>query len=220
MLQKLKGIVLYSIKYNETSLFLHIYTDKYGRQSFLAYRTRKKKSKSNAYLFHPLSLIELEVDLKENREIQKIIEANFDHIYSQLYYDVKRSTIAIFLGEILNKNIRETEPNKQLFDFIYNAVQLLDVAKEGIENFHLIFLIQLSKFLGFYPTMDYELKIEADLRNEFHSLVNISLTELDKIKISNSDRQRLLDIILELYKVHLTGPGQIQSLKILREVFD
>jgi DNA repair protein RecO (recombination protein O) len=219
MLHKIKGIVLYSIKYSESSLILHIYTDSYGRQSFLAYRSKNKKSKASAYLFHPLSLIKLEVDYKENREIQKIIEARFDYIFTQLYNDVRRSTIAIFLGEILNRNIKESEPNKQLFDFIYNAVQFLDVARDGIENFHLVFLIQLSKFLGFFPEQDFVLKVDEELRTDLHTLINISLTELNNLKISSSRRQQLLDVIIEMYQQHLTGTGQIQSLKILREVF-
>lgn len=220
MLQKTKGIVLHSIKHGDSSIIAHIYTECLGRQSFLSYGSRKKKGISNRYIFHPLSLIEIDVDYKENRNIQKIIEARNAHIFSQLYYNIRRSTIALFLGEILYRNIRESEPNKQLFDFIFNAVQLLDIAGNGIENFHLVFLMQLTKFLGFYPGSGFESKIDLEIYIDFHKLINTSLTELDTLNVSNTQRQKLLDAILELYRLHLAGTGQIQSLKVLREVFD
>lgn len=220
MLQKTKGIVLYSVKHGESALITHIYTNNYGRQSFLTYSTHRKRGLTNAYLFHPLSLLELEVEYKENRDIQKIIEARHSFIFNQLYFDVRKSTIALFLGEILHRNIRETEANKQLFDFIYNSVQLLDVIKEGVENFHLVFLVQLTKFLGFYPGIDYELKIKPEIQYDFQKLISASLTDITTLKFSKVIRQVLLNLILELYKNHLLESSNLRSLKVLRELFE
>jgi DNA repair protein RecO (recombination protein O) len=98
-------------------------------------------------------------------------------------------------------------------------VQLLDMAGKGIENFHLIFLIQLTKFLGFYPEVSFESKIDPEIQSDLYKLINISLTEIDTLSISNTLRQKLLDAILEIYKQHLSETGQILSLKIFREVF-
>jgi DNA repair protein RecO (recombination protein O) len=219
MLQKIQGIVLFSVKYSESGLVTHIYTNKFGRQSFITNSTRKKKGLTNAYLFHPLSLLEIEVDYKENRDIQKIIEARYFYIFNQIYFDVRRSTIAMFLGEILDRSIRESEPNIKLFEFINNAVQLLDI-QEGIENFHLVFLAQLSKFLGFHPGVDFELKNRNLLAPEFHRILTISLTEINTLNFSKSIRRELLNLILELYKEHITETATLRSLKVLRELFD
>jgi DNA repair protein RecO (recombination protein O) len=220
MLQTTKGIVLHSIKHGESAIIANIYTEDFGRQSFLSFGARKKSGKANIYLFHPLSLIEIEVDYRENRNIQRIIEARYAQIFGQIYCDIRRSTIALFLGEILYRNIRESEPNKQLFDFIYNAVQLLDLAGKGVENFHLIFLMQLTKFLGFYQSKGLESEVSQEVQTEFHKLIDISLTEMDTLNFSNILRNKLLENIINIYEQHLTGTGQIQSFKILREVFN
>jgi DNA repair protein RecO (recombination protein O) len=216
MFQKVKGIVLHPIKHGDSGLISHIYTESYGRQSFVIYGVRKRKTKANVYLFHPLSLLEIEIDFKENRNLQRIIEAKSTHIFNNIYIDIRRSTIAQFIGEILYKNIKESEPNYRLFDFLFNSVQLLDLTSEGVENFHLIFLLHLSKFLGFFPNDEIRDKFKGD--GEI-SLLNVSLSELGSINISNRSRQEILNEILKFYEEQMTGVGNVKSLKILRELF-
>jgi DNA repair protein RecO (recombination protein O) len=219
MLQKVKGIVLHSFKHGDSGLIAHIYTENFGRQSFVIYGVRKKKGKAKNYLFHPLSFIEFETDFKENKSIQRIIEVKSALIFNNIYYDIRRSTIAIFLGEILYRNIRESEPNKNLYDFISQSIQLLDITEKGVENFHLIFLLQLTKFLGFFPSTEFIIYNNNILYKEKIDLRYISITDIGYIDISNITRQNMLDEILNFYEKHIMGIGQIKSLMILREVF-
>jgi DNA repair protein RecO (recombination protein O) len=220
MLQKTRGIVLHSIKYGESGLIIELFTENFGRQSYMIHGIRKKKSKVNAYLFHPMTLLDIDADYKEGRNLQKIKEVKSSYVINQIYFDIRRSTIAMFIGEILYRNIRETEPNKNLFDFLFHSVQLLDIAEKGIENFPIIFLLQLTKFIGIYPNTNLEInhnKAQSEL--SFYYLLNYSLSEIGVINIDASKRQSFLESIINYYRIHLAGTGQIQSLKVLREVF-
>jgi DNA repair protein RecO (recombination protein O) len=220
MLQKSKAIVLNSVKYGESGVIAHLYTEKFGRQTFLVHGIRKKKSIISSNSLQPLALLDIEAYYKEGRDIQHTKEIK-PYLYLQnIRFDIRKSTIAIFLCEILYKTLREAESNRLLFDFLLNSIQLLDMTEKGIENFHLIFLLQYSKFLGIYPINNedfiiYGTKSEFNLRK----LLQHSLADIGVFMFDHFERQELLDSIISYYKTHLSGFGQMESLSILREVF-
>lgn len=221
MLQELKAIVLHSVKYGESSIIAQAYTNLYGRQSFLIHGVRKKKSKNKAYLFQPLNVLDVVAYIKETRDIQKVKEVQQKIPTQNLHFDIRRSTIAIFLGEVLSRSIRESEPNEQLFHYLEQAIEMLDICEDGLQNFHLIFLVQLSKFIGIYPAshtdMDnYRLSKDYSLA----SFLEYSLSDISKVRINGRIRNGMLDQILRFYSEHIDGFGQIKSLDILREVFN
>lgn len=220
MLCKTKAIILHSIKYGESGIITNAYTEQFGKQSFIVHGVRKKKSKLSSYLFQPLSLLEIVAYIKESRDLQKIKEIKSSVLLKTIHFDIRKSSIALFLSEIINHTLREAEANSPLFNYLYHAVQILDFADEGIENFHLIFLMQFTKFLGIYPKNNLDIS-RYNLSGGFQitDLLDLSLTETKKLKIDGSTRSQLLDQLLNYYKDHLEGVNKIKSLRVLHEVF-
>lgn len=241
MLQKTKGIALHYIKYGDSSIIAHIYTDIFGRQAYIVNGVRSKKSKIRLSFFQPLSILELDVYYKPNREIQRIKDLRNYLPLQAIHNDMVKSSIAIFISEIIYKSLREIEPNKPLFDFLYHSIHLLDIKTDGIESYHLVFLLVLSKYLGISPQMadkdkpkqiddgdsaelndnlQYSFLMSDEEVKGLNELYKYSFEGLEKIKISNSTRSSLLDKLVEYYQIHLEGIGSIKSLAVLKEVFN
>jgi len=241
MIFKTKGIVLYILKYGETSIISHIYTEEFGRQSYIIKGAYRKKSFLHSSLFYPLSLLEMEVYHKPGNNLQKIKEARNFPIYSQIPFNPHKRAITVFLSEILYRSIKEEEPNSRLFGFICNSMQILDLKTQGINHFHVIFLIQLSKFLGFYPLNNYSDSepifdllngrfvfgapghghyIHHDESKIFASLLNKGFEEIETIELTRELRQYYLEKIIEYYQLHIDNMGNVKSLQVLKEVFD
>ncbi len=220
MLYKTRAIVLKSIKYGDSGLVIQAYTEDFGRQSVLVHGVRKRKGKFSSFFFEPLSLLNLDMYYKESRDLQSLKEAKPGIVLHNLLSDIKKSTVAIFIAEILYRCLREVETNKPLFNYLFHAIQMLDIAEAGIENFHLIFLIQLSKFLGIYPKNNSELinyKTERD--RQLNYLFEYSLQDIGRIKIERTNRKELLNNLINYYRDHLEGMGEIKSLQVLHEVY-
>ncbi len=222
MLHKTAGIVLHHVNYGETSIIAYIYTALFGRQTYIVNSVRNSRSRVKLNLFQPLSIVEMNTYYKENREIQRIKDIRFLIPQHEIPFQVIKSSIALFIAEILYKTLREEEPNKPLFNFLLQAVQLLDKSREGTNNFHLLFLVQLSKFLGIFPDETFIYSHSSDKQEQqiLRELINSSLQEPERFKINNSIRQDLLSKLLNHYMVHLEGMGTINSFAILKELFN
>ncbi len=240
MLHKTKGIVLHYVKYGDSSIIAYIYTDIFGRQAFIVNGVRSKRSGIRLNYFQPLSILELDVYYKPNRDIQRIKDLKIFVMLHTVHNNIVKSTVALFIAEILYKTLREVEPNKPLFDFIYNSIQILDLKNEGIENYHLVFLLMLSRYLGIFPVIEENKSIEFTnieqqslfkndrgislilTEEEKRALTHIykySFNNLEKIKLGNNVRSSLLLKFVEYFKIHLEGIGTIKSLAVLKEVF-
>jgi DNA repair protein RecO (recombination protein O) len=220
MLAKTKAIVLHCIKYGETSIITNLYTEQFGRQSLLIHGVRKRRSGANPYLFEALSLLDIDISCKENRELNHLKEARPSIILHHLHSDIRKSTIALFLGELLFRTLREEECNLPLFNFLFHSIQILDIAEKGIENFPLVFLIQFSKFLGISPKNNSALELYRSSEGiQLGDLLDYTLADIDCFKIAGSNRNELLVRFLAYYSDHLEGIGQLKSLQVLREVY-
>ncbi|HEY3389073.1 MAG TPA: DNA repair protein RecO, partial [Prolixibacteraceae bacterium] len=155
MLQKTRGIVLRSIKYGETGMITTIYTEAFGRMAFIMQGIHGKKSSVKGNLLKQLFLLEMEVDYKPGRELQRVKEIKNISPFESIPFLIVKSSQALFLAELLEKVLREEESRPELFGFLFRSIQVLDLLEEGISNFHLIFLIQLTKYLGFGPSNNY-----------------------------------------------------------------
>jgi DNA repair protein RecO (recombination protein O) len=137
--QKTRGIVLQQIKYSDSQIIAHIYTEQFGRQAFMFRRAKSKKSGNSLNFLQPLFLLEIEAQIKDKRQIQRARELrNYPH-FNNIPFDITKSSIAIFLAEILSRVLKEEEANAELFNFLYHSVLLLDEEKEHFANFHLLF---------------------------------------------------------------------------------
>jgi len=240
MLQKTQGIVLNHIKYGESSIIVTIYTEVFGRQAYIINGVRGKKAKIKANLFQPLFLLDMEVYHKPKRELQRVKELQNAFIFSSIPYDLKKSTLAIFIAEVLYKTIQEHEPNSGLFKYLFSSIQMLDVKEKGTSNFHIYFLTHLTKQLGFFPDNNYsENYCYFDLKaGQFVQLKPMHFSFLDKasskafsnmleyseeqhqdLEIDYKVRIQLLEKLVEYYMLHNEGIKSIKSLEVLKEVF-
>ncbi len=226
MFHQTKGIVLSSIKYAESSVICKIYTEKFGLISYLINGVRKKKGKSNYY--QPLSILDMTVYYKQKSSLQRVKEAKPFIQYKAIPFDIKKSSIAMFLAEVLNKSLNEEEENLSLYYFLETAMEELD-SQEFNSQFHLQFLIELSKHLGFYPNNNNDNYNYFDLLNgqfvsklpeHTHYLTDTAVFSdlLKGERVDSRIKKRMLEYLLEYYQLHVEGFGKIKSKEILETV--
>jgi len=239
VLEKTRGIFLHSVKYSETSMIAVIYTEVFGRRSFVINGARSKKSAVKAVAFQPLYLLDLEVYFKEGRDIHRLKDVRISNPYSTIPFDIRKSSQVIFLSEVLYKCLKEEEPNPGLFNFIFNSLSYLDLTDLGISNFHVWFLFKLTQFLGIYPNNDnslisnfFDLQKARFVSHEpmhnqftdkhvtilFSRLFEVDYASLDKLEYTQNDRRMVLEKLLEYYHIHFDNMGEIKSLIVLQEV--
>jgi DNA repair protein RecO (recombination protein O) len=160
-----RGIVINHLKYGETSLIVRVFTEHSGLQSFIVKGFRSSKNKAKISLFQPLSLIE--IDLPERAKSDLIIfkEARALHHYSSISSTIEKHSIFVFLSEILSKILCVSQAEDELFEFVFNSLIALDNTTEPCNNFHLIFLNDLTDYLGIRP-------VEKHSLNNLHSILD------------------------------------------------
>lgn len=220
MLHKTRGIVFRFTRYGETSIIVSIFTAQFGLQSYIVNGARSKTNKGKMALFQPLTLLEMVVYHKENASIMRMKEVRCHHPYQTINTDFKKSTIAMFLTEVLNKSVKEQTHANELAQFLADAFISLDKMARGIENFHLIFLIHLSRHLGFgvYQTREILAPFDAD-QAEQKLLEELLRADFDTVlTLNQSQRRNLLDVLLRFYAMHIETFGEMKSLAVVREM--
>lgn len=237
MLHKTRGIVFKTTDYGESSVIVQIFTEKFGLQSYIINGVKKPRAKISRNMLQPLHLLDLVVYYKSTGQVQRISELRNSPVLQSIPYDVIKSSIALFLNEVLYKAVKQQSADENLFDFVFNAIEWLDNQTEGLANFHLLFLTRLTRYLGFYPdqaiSADY-----FDMKNgvfskfkpegfsylspphtqNFYSLLQCSFESLGQLKFSNDERRYLVQKLLEYYALHIESFGNIRSHEILEEV--
>jgi DNA repair protein RecO (recombination protein O) len=227
MLQKTKGIVLNYIKYKESSIIVHIYTREYGLRSYIENGVRSLRSKNKVALFQPLTLLDMVVFENEQKAIKRLSEIKCYLPYRNLPTDIRKASIGIFLAEILKKTMKEEQGHGQLYDFLEQSFVYLDECAQP-ENFHLVFLVHLMRFLGFDPGQSFTIIEEfraVNLRpfsaETYQWLNQILVANFNtSLVLSRKQRIELLDVLLSFYRLHVADFGQVRSLQILSEVLD
>jgi DNA repair protein RecO (recombination protein O) len=239
MLHKSRGIVFKSSEYGESSLVVQIYTELFGMQSYMINSVRKKHARIHSNIFQPLTPVDLVVYHKERKGLQRISEIRPHPPLASIPFDINKSSMVFFLDEVLYKSIKEVESNTSLFGFIFNSVQWLDNPLNNGNDFHLLFLIKLSRYLGFSPTLNYneercifnlkEGQFQETLPNHPHFIsgrLSQCMAEMIDKEYSNSsalslsERRMLIDFLIEYYTLHVEGFGNIKSHKVLEQVLD
>ena len=241
MIHKVRGIVFHSLKYAETSLIARIYTDKFGLQSYMIKGARKPRAKLKASLFQPLTLLELEVYHKDKSSLQNIREARTAYVFSSTPFDIRKSSVTMFLSDLLTKTIKEEEANPGLFQFLDVMIQKLDQLDDGIADFHLHFMVHLTRYLGFFPqgkclphSPYFNLEegsftkdrphhmnfITSPLNEQFSILMHKHPSAPLALDINRGDRNQLLEHLISYYLLHYDSLQEIQSHHVLREIFD
>ena len=144
MLHKVKGIVLKTTNYSESSVIVQVLTDKFGMQSYLINGVKKPKAKIKMNMLQSLHLLDMVVYHKTNTNIQRVSEIRQTPVFKSIPYDMVKTSIVIFLNEVLYKSIRQQSADDSLFDYIFNAIAWFDETEELNPNFHLSFYYLLS----------------------------------------------------------------------------
>jgi len=238
MLVTTNAIILSKLKYGDSSIILSCYTESFGIKSYLlrGVLTKKKGKFKPAYL-QPLSQVTLEASHKENRSLQTLRDIKPIIHYRSLHSNVIKGAIVFFLSEVLSQLLREEEENTSLYSFIATSLEWLD-EQDKFSNFHLLFLLMITKYLGFYPDtskidLDYfnleAGKFEASKVNLYSissnnltvlkQLLGIKFDTLNEVKINSRQRQDFLNMILLYFELHLGGFKKPRSLQVLNQVF-
>jgi DNA repair protein RecO (recombination protein O) len=238
MLHKTRGIVIHSVKFSESSLVVKIYTEAFGVQSYLVKGARSPKSRLKPVLFQPLTLLDLVVYRKERNVLQSIKEIRIAHPYQSLPFDIRKSSIALFVNEVVYRGLGEEEPNGPLFEFLWNAFLLLDAVEEPFNHFHLLFTLKLTKYLGFYPRSArtpencfFNLSegifqpvflegicLDKNLSETFCRVLEWPFENPSVPGLNANERDALLDAVLRYYRSHLPGFAGFRSAEVLHAV--
>lgn len=239
MLHKTRGIVFKTTSYSESSVVVQVFTEKFGLQSYLINGVKRPKAKIKMNILQPLHLLDMVVYYKASGNIQRVAELRQQPVFLSIPYDIVKSSLVMFLNEVLYKSIRQQTADEVLFEFLYHAIEILDRMEAGAVNFHLYFLLRLSRFLGFYPDMTrastgsyfdltngiftqhippHSALIEEPFTQIWVKLLQSNFDNLYLLQISAVERRVILAKILEYYRLHIEGLGPIKSHLVLEEV--
>jgi len=237
---KTEGIVFHSTKYSDNSAIVTIFTREFGRVSYMIYGRGRKKSSWKPAFFQPLSIVELEVSHDMRKNIQQMKDVRMLVPYKSLTNDPVKRSIAMFIAEVLLKVLSQSEADESLYLFLRQSLEFLDNSKQKTANFHLVFLLKLSRYLGFEPNIDGQTTLFFDLVNgvflssppahrhylfaeeagKMAQLLQTDYEHMTEIKLSRQQREKLLEDIVSYYRFHLPDFPEIHSLEVLKTLFD
>jgi DNA repair protein RecO (recombination protein O) len=241
MLLKTKGIVIKQTKFSDSGVIVKIFTEERGIQSFFVRGLRGKRSRSKAAMYQPLTLLDLVISYSENKSLHNIKEVTVSHAYQTVTESMIKRTLIFFIDELLHKSLKEETQNKELFDWIHNSLVWLDLADEGTANFHLIFMMQLTVFLGFYPKkktaetqMVFDMQEGRFLNNRpvhpyyvtgevvmlLSKIQSASFEDSVNLGLNKTSRKVLLETLITYYKIHIPSFGDFKSLEVLSVVLE
>ena len=237
MIVATKAIVINTIKYGDSSLIATCYTENCGIKTYLLKGILSaKKAKIKPAYFQPLNQVYLTANHNNKGALNSIRDIEIINFYNQLHSDIKKQTIALFIAEVLYFSIKEEEQNSPLFSYLETSLLWLD-NQEKIANFHLLFLLNLTKYLGFYPEVNklqysyFDLlegnftniktnnTIEGENLKQFKKLFGITFDALHTVHFNSETRQLLLNILIQYFEHHLIGFKNPKSLNVLKSVF-
>ncbi|MFK7031420.1 DNA repair protein RecO [Flavobacterium oreochromis] len=236
MLTKTKAIVLSAIRYQEKSLIVKCFTETDGIKTyFVSSAYSAKKSNQKIAYFQPLTILDIVANHKNKGTLEHFKEIGVAIHFQTIPFNIVKHSIVLFLSEILHQVLKEETKNTSLYVFLETAIVWLDNHEE-IANFHLIFLIKITKLLGFFPDTDEREAPYFDLYNGmfrdsldihtltiedtllFKRLVLLEFSNQEKI-FKQQERQKLLDILIQYYQLHLENFKKPKSLEVLKELF-
>ncbi len=236
---KARGIVLGTLKYGEKGVIVHMLTDVHGRQSYMVQGVKPTAKGSRMALLQPMFAVEFEGLTSTKMSMHRLRDLVPGMVLQSSPFDVRKSTMSLFMAEVLYRLIKDNEPSEALFDFVWGSVAALDVLDEGVANFHLWFLANLSRLLGFSPDNEYKEGAWLDIRDGHYThtpllpscaldpdnarllrdMLECDVRFLGEIGLNRSQRVAFLEAMLKYYAYHLESIKAVESIRILREVF-
>lgn len=235
MLVKHRAIVLHSIPYGDNSKIVKCFTDNLGLQSYLVNGVNNKKGVLKPSMVMPLTQLSIVAYNKGKGGLERLKEARLESNYQNIPVDPMRNALAIFVSEVLAKVCQEEHENHPLYSYLEKQLNHLDASETQLGLFHLTFLVELSSFLGFKPslpikpvayfdmmegTFETSKPLHAHYLSESETQLLCELLKGNKPNTVDKDiRLSLLDKLLEYYKIQLDGFGDVKSLEIIKVLF-
>lgn len=237
---KTRAIVLRTIKYGDAKVIVDMLTEECGRLAFVQNRPRSKRSAVNTRLLQPLTLIEIVFDHRPNASMQKAREMTITTPFLTIPIDECKLSIALFLAEFTYHATRDEQKNVALFRFVADSMMWLDARRDSFANFHIIYMLHLTKFVGFFPNLSHAdgekffdmrdgcFKTDRPLHDDFLSpadaqkitlLMRFNYASMHLLRMSHTERNRCTALILSYYRLHVPSFPHLKSFDVLREVF-
>lgn len=232
--------MLHTLRYGDNSMVVHLLTDTMGRQSYMVQGVRSTKGRgSKSALFQPLFAIEFVGTSRSQGDMHRFKEVASGIVLRRTPFDIRRSTVSLFCAEVIYRLVKDGESNTPLFEFVWSSIELLDLIDDGVANFHLWFLANLSRHLGFMPAGEWREGAWFDISaGEYSSvkplhgnylepresallnhLLRCNISELGGVELNRERRVLMLESLLHYYSFHLDTIYNVQSLTILKEIF-
>ena len=231
--------MLGTLKYGEKGVIVHLLTDVCGRQSYMVQGVRPTAKGSKMALLQPMFTLEFEGLTSTKMSMHRMKDVVPGMVLHSTPFDVRKSTMALFMAEVLYRLVKESEECSGLFDFVWGSVAALDALEEGIANFHLWFLANLSRPLGFSPDNEYIDGAWLDIRDGhftpnalipcfalspenariLHDMLECDVRYLGEIGLNRQERVEFLEAMLKYYNYHLDSIRSVESIRVLKEVF-
>lgn len=240
MLTKTKAIVLHSLKYGDKKVFVDMYSREYGMITFSCSTGSRTKGKSKTNYFQPLNIVEVEFDLKPKAEIHTMKDIRIVYPSRSIPFDPYKLSISIFLAEFVRYALMNEQQDVNLYDYIEASIQWLDNAERNFANFHIIFMVKMSQFIGFLPNLnDFYPGCWFDLRDGSFTplipkhkevirpadatviplLARLSYSTMHLLKLSRNERNQCTEGILTYYRLHLPDFPELKSFSVMQELF-
>lgn len=241
MQAKTTGIILHQVKYSDSQSIVSIYTREFGRMSYMVRGANRKKSATRSALLQPLSIVEIDVSHNPKKDIQTIKDMRIAIPFYHIPYDPVKNGLALFMTEVLQKTLKHSECDENLYFFIESSVCRLDECDEGVGNFHLVFMAQLAGRLGFLPdTTEAPTAQYFDLLNGvfeyskpahthylipetgdvFRKLTMMDYSMLSQLPMTRKQRGEMLNHFIEYYKIHLPDFQTLHSVEVLHKLWE
>lgn len=239
VLVKTEAIVLHSLKFGEARLIVDMFTREAGRLSFAVSIPKTSKGRLKKQYFQPMTLLEVECDLRQRTQLQKLKDARLLTAYTSIPFSPEKLAITLFTAEFLYHALRSEQQDYLLFSYICSSMQWLDAATASYANFHLTFLMRMSRFLGFYPNLEDGGDLMFDLREArfcsvaplhrdflapdearmIRLLMRMDFPTMHLYRLSHDERNRIVDVLLQYYRLHIPQFPELKSLSVLKELW-
>lgn len=237
---KSRAIVLQTIKYGESQLIVEVFTEKLGALSFIVRIPASKKAKIKRQYFQPFVILNVEFDYRPKTSLQKFKDVSIEVPFLDLPFAPYKYTVSIFLSEVLAYALKNEQQNEALFSFLLSSIVWLDRSPSNSANFHIVFLLRLSSYLGVAPNLEsgvigdfFDLEagrfiecvpshrhcLDKEDSLRLISLLRLSYETMHLYTMSHFDRNKCIEVILEYYKIHIPNFPEVKSLAVLKELF-
>ena len=241
MIYSTKGIVLRTVKYGETSVIASVFTEVFGIQSYIVNGVRTQSKTSKAHFFQPSSILEMQVYHNDLKNLQRIKELKWAHLYKSILSNVPKNAVALYMVELLYKCLKQPEANSDLFSFCEDAFLELDICSNEITaNFPIYFAMHIAYFFGFRLHDNHSIEnnifnpmegnfsnknlaqgypVTAEISNHISQLLKAHHpSDLKEIKLNKNIRRTILSAMENYYGLHISEFGIMKTLPVLHEL--